>query len=297
MNKNLFILISLIFFGLNIYFGSIIHSNFGKYQRYKVAYASELNMQKTVLDYKDYIIASEWENSKTTARGYLKKAVKAKTIGNNYGLMSGVTILVYGFFFFFFYRKKKISVKQFGIVILNISLVLLIIGITIPMLEFGAFLHNQNISIVGISKSFNGKIYLLFQCKSILGVIQTLFQNNNFLVALALFTFSIIFPLSKLVLFYYYLLSNKLNSKPTILKIASYLGKYSMADIFVASTFLAFLSFSSLDFGMKTESATLLGLYFFLGYCILSIATYFIIQKKIEIKVKPKTVSSLDEKF
>ncbi|MEZ7930736.1 MAG: paraquat-inducible protein A [Flavobacteriales bacterium] len=297
MNRNLFILISLIFFALNCFLGIIIHAKFNKYQRYKVAYASELNMQKTVLDYKDYIIPSEWENSKKTARDYFKKATKAKTIGKKNGLISVTSIVIYGLLFFLFYRKKKVSVKQFGLVVLNISLVLLVIGITIPMLEFGAFLKNQNISIAGISKSFDGKVYLLFQCKSIMGVIQTLFQNNNFIVAFALFTFSVIFPFSKLILFYYYLLSNKMDKKFNPLKVASYLGKYSMADVFVASTFLAFLSFSSLDFGIKTESTTLLGLYFFLGYCILSIATYFIIQKKIRIKENPKTISSLDEKF
>lgn len=297
MNRNLFILISLIFFALNCFLGIITHDKFDKYQRYKVAYASELNMQKTILDYKYYLIASEWENSKTTGRGYLKKAIKAKTIGNNYGLMSGISIVIYGLLFFLFYRKKKISVKQFGLVLLNISLVLLVIGITIPMLEFSAFLKNQEISIAGISKSFDGKVYLLFQCKSIMGVIQTLFQNNNFIVAFALFTFSIIFPLSKLILFYYYLLSNKMDTKFNPLKVASYLGKYSMADVFVASTFLAFLSFSSLDFGMKTESTTLVGVYFFLGYCVLSIATYFIIQKKIRIQENRETVTSLDEKF
>ena len=297
MNKKLFIFISVIFFGLNIYLGSEIHQNFSKYERYKTAYASELDMKKTMLDYKDYILTSEWETTKSTARGFLKKGITAKEKGNSYGLMSSTFITIYGLLFFYFYKKNKITVKQFGLMILNISVVLLVIGITIPILEFGAFLQDQEISIAAISKSFNGRIYLLFQCKSIMGVIQTLFQNNNFIVAFALFTFSIIFPFTKLLMFYYYLLSSKLDAKMKTLKIISYLGKYSMADVFVASTFLAFLSFSSLDFGMKTESSTLLGIYFFLGYCIISIATYFIIQKKIANSETTNQISSLDEKF
>ena len=52
-----------------------------------------------------------------------------------------------------------------------------------------------------------------------------------------------------------------------------------MADIFVAACFLAFLSFNNLNIGIQTESTTLIGLYFFLGYCLLSIGTYFILKR------------------
>ena len=125
-------------------------------------------------------------------------------------------------------------------------------------------------------------MYFFYQSKTILELIQTLFSNGSIIVGLAILVFSIIFPFTKLGLFYYYLLTPKMNHKKRLLKIASYIGKYSMADVYVAACFLSFLSFNSMSMSVKTESSVLLGLYFFLGYCVVSIATYFAIQKKIE---------------
>jgi uncharacterized paraquat-inducible protein A len=50
-----------------------------------------------------------------------------------------------------------------------------------------------------------------------------------------------------------------------------YGGKWSMADVFVVAVFLAFLAFSNMQVGIPTESRVLIGLYFFLGYCLLSL--------------------------
>ena len=44
-----------------------------------------------------------------------------------------------------------------------------------------------------------------------------------------------------------------------------------MADVFVASCFLAFLSFSNMNTGIETESKLLYGLYFFFSYVVLAI--------------------------
>jgi len=56
------------------------------------------------------------------------------------------------------------------------------------------------------------------------------------------------------------------------------IGKWSMADVFVVATFLSYLSFSNMNSGIDTEAKTLVGLYFFLAYCILSIASSPIIE-------------------
>ena len=297
MNRNLFILIAIIFFGINLYLGLSTKTNLDKFMRYKLAYTSELNYENSLMDYKDYINPEEWESSKTNALVHLRKAKKAKQNASFTAIFSWICILLYGLLFFLFYKKNKIHVKQFGIVILNISLVLLCIGITIPFIEIGAFMKDREINMSIISKTFDGKMYFFYQCKSVISLIQTLFVNNNFTVGIAILLFSVVFPFTKIGLFYSFLISNKLKQKTRLLKIAAYVGKYSMADVFVASCFLAFLSFNSLSAGLKTESSTLFGIYFFLGYCLLSIASYFIIQKKIEIKEKPKAVSSLDEKY
>jgi len=56
------------------------------------------------------------------------------------------------------------------------------------------------------------------------------------------------------------------------------IGKWSMADVFVVATFLSYLSFSNMNTGIDTEANTLVGLYFFLAYCILSITSSHIIE-------------------
>jgi uncharacterized paraquat-inducible protein A len=60
------------------------------------------------------------------------------------------------------------------------------------------------------------------------------------------------------------------------------IGKWSMADVFVVATFLSYLSFSNMNSGIDTEAKTLVGLYFFLAYCILSIASSPIIELAIK---------------
>ena len=60
------------------------------------------------------------------------------------------------------------------------------------------------------------------------------------------------------------------------------IGKWSMADVFVVATFLSYLSFSNMNTGIDTEANTLVGLYFFLAYCILSIASSQLIELTIK---------------
>ena len=176
--------------------------------------------------------------------------------------------------------------------LLHISLVMLCIGISVPFLEIGAYMQDLKVEGMGLSKTFNGKMYFFYQCKSVLNLIQTLLENNNFVVGIAILVFSILSPFTKLFLYYRHFLSRANQSNSRLLRIASYIGKYSMADVFVAACFLAFLSFSNLNMGVKTESATLLGLYFFLGYCLVSIGVYYLIEGK---KTNNKKVKSLDD--
>ena len=112
-------------------------------------------------------------------------------------------------------------------------------------------------------------MYYYYQSKSIAQLITILFDDKNFLVGISILLFSIILPILKLSLTLFLALSSK--SYHTLSKILSYVGKWSMADVFVASCFLAYLSFSNMNVGIDTESKTLVGLYFFFSYVVLSI--------------------------
>lgn len=282
MNRSVFIITAVLFFIACSFLGTKVYLQLDKFQRYKVAYTSELNFQSSLLDIKDYLSQGEWKNSKKESLDKVKKALNAKKEANLMASIIGLIIVVYGLFFYYRWKKGKLSSSQFSLVILNGCVVLLGIGITIPFIEIGAFMQDLKVEIgLGISQTFDGKMYFFYQCKSVLNLIHTLFHNNNYTVALSILLFSIVAPFTKLFLYYLYLLSTKFEGNKNRLKIISYVGKFSMADVFVAACFLAFLSFSNLNVGVKTESSTLLGLYFFLGYCILSIAVYFVMGKKI----------------
>ena len=295
MKKYIFTFISILFIGSSLYLGKEIYNKMDTFKRYKQSVASELNLQTTVTNISNYISSNSFETKKQEAQRKIKKANAVKSKANYLSLLFLVGILIYSGLTYFFFRIKSIEIKHIGYAVLNISFVLLLFGIFIPILELGIFMQDLTIDLKIYSKTFDGKMYFLYQCKSLVGVIKILFQNHNFGVGIAILLFSVIFPFTKLGIFYMYLFTDKLNTKTRILNIVSYIGKYSMADVFVVATFLAFFSFSNMSMGAKTESTTLVGLYFFTGYCILSIATYFVIEKKMKETKEIKSVTSLDD--
>lgn len=276
MKRSIFLFISglvLVVTSILIYQASAFS---GKFQRYKLAYTSELNFQSSLLDVKDYLNSNEWKSTQTKSQQTWKKAYKAKHRAVRYCYGLGALIGAYFLFFGLLFKRKKASISQLGFVALNSSLLCLATGLLLPFIELGAYMQDLSVDIgFGISKTFEGKIYFFYQSKTVLQLVETLFTNGNWIVGAAIFLFTIVFPFTKLILFYTYFYQNTKNKDSQILKIATYAGKYSMADVFVAACFLAFLSFNNINVGLKTESSTLPGLYFFLGYCLISISTYF----------------------
>lgn len=63
-----------------------------------------------------------------------------------------------------------------------------------------------------------------------------------------------------------------------------YLGKWSMADVFISAMFLAVFSFTNMNEGVETGSATLIGMYFFLAFAILSIFSGIALKKLVHKK-------------
>ena len=281
MKRSLFALSTLLLLLVGFFLIAETNHFSKKFQRYKIAYASELNFQSSLLDVKDYLNSNEWLTTQQSSTDKWKKAVRAKQKATFYGSLLAGWMTIYFFTFFILFRLNKSSALHFGFVLLNVSSLCLVTGILLPFIELGAFLNNLTLDIgYGLSKTFEGKVYFFYQSKTVIQLIQSLFAYGNWIVGSCILLFSVVFPFAKLALFYSSLFSKKISEQKRLLKIATYMGKYSMADIFVAACFLAFLSFNNLNIGIQTESTTLIGLYFFLGYCLLSIGTYFILQRK-----------------
>lgn len=161
------------------------------------------------------------------------------------------------------------------------TLILLGFGIFYPMITITM---DANVD-AGMVK-FDQKV--INSTRSILGTTQELFQKKRYLVASLIFIFSVVIPLLKSILFALSFYVRK-NQRQKIEKCLAAIGKWSMADVFVVAIFLAYLattkhleSSSQLVqvFGMKLnvkfsafmETTLGPGFYFFLSYCLISMA-------------------------
>lgn len=176
------------------------------------------------------------------------------------------------------------------------SIIFLFLGVKLPMIDIEAVLNAFNIDVLGSSIRFD-KQYLYYQSKSILDVTQTLIQGHGFdlkLVGYMVLCFSVIFPLIKLILSGLYLYHDKIRNNKVIQNIIFYLGKWSMADVFVVALFMAYIGFYGIitsqlnsfannegGFAVETLNASKLapGALFFTTYCVFSIIIGIIINK------------------
>lgn len=121
---------------------------------------------------------------------------------------------------------------------------------------------------VGKVVPFLGQLDLYEATQSIMQTIESLFIDGNYLVAWLILIFSVVVPVVKIVLLLVVLLFKDLRARASILKFVSVIGKWSMADVFVVSVFMAYLATHS----NEAVSATLhAGYFYFTAYCVLSI--------------------------
>jgi paraquat-inducible protein A len=108
------------------------------------------------------------------------------------------------------------------------------------------------------------------QVRGIFNIIWELLTGGHWIIGGFLLLFSIVTPMTKASLTFFVTASQ---SKDRNLKVAQFLhaiGKWSMADVFVAAVLLALYA---LKFQEATKSIPCLGLYYFIGYCLLSLTT------------------------
>lgn len=179
------------------------------------------------------------------------------------------------------------------------SIVLLILGVNLPMIDIEAVLNAFTINLLGTEMGFERQ-YMYYQSKSILDVTNTLIQSGGWdlkLVGWMVLCFSVIFPLIKLILSGFYLYSSRVRNSLLARNIIFYLGKWSMADVFVVALFMAYIGFYGImssqlnsiahnkgGFAVETinNSGLAPGALFFTTYCVLSVIVGILINKKVE---------------
>ncbi len=198
---------------------------------------------------------------------------------------------------------KIIGFKYLVVTFTSISIVMLVLGVTLPMIDIDARLNDFNFNILGNQINFDEQV-LYFQSKSILDVTRTLLEGHGIdlkIVGLLILMFSIVFPFIKLILSTLYLYVDKVRHSKLARTVIFYLGKWSMADVFVVAMFMAYIGFYGLvtsqlgeigrnqgGYAVETVNYSRLspGALFFTSYCILSIITSLIINKVSEMEEK-----------
>ncbi|MEM6630217.1 MAG: paraquat-inducible protein A [Bacteroidota bacterium] len=259
------------------------------YKNTKVSFADEVNFRARVLD------PDEW----TDGKGAKARAEKAEALITEFDqsktqaqFWGWIVLSVMGLYFLlcliWYFTKKNEPILLVGL--FTLSVLCLEVGLFAPMLEIAAYEQEVDLgdlpvkaNVFGrtveltIDQVFEGDMYFYYQSKSVVELIQTLFEQNNYVVGISLTVFSILFPVSKLLLIIGLLVIPGLWKSKFISNFVAYSGKWSMADVFVVAMFLGYLALDNMQVGIPTESKILIGLYFFLAYCILSIAASIVL--------------------
>ncbi len=300
-----FCIIMLLFVIGAIFDGQAIYNHSKEYVRYKSGYVDILNFEDRLLNVKEWMFTdSGWESKESISKESMKNAEMHYSSAKKYSYYFLASSLAFIVMVLVFFWGGKNLYKTVGLTIITIALACLVIGVITPMLEISAFSTNLtiplNLSLPWIGKIdvpdkvFEGRMYFYYQCKSVIDLINVLFEGKNYVVAISIIGFSVLVPFIKLTLSIVLLLFRSFRGKSFVKKTVDKIGKWSMADVFVAATFLSYLSFSNMNSGIDTKANTLVGLYFFLAYCILSIASSQFIEHAVkkDIHCKPGTEHS-----
>lgn len=159
--------------------------------------------------------------------------------------------------------------------------------------EGETFLNEHRDQSIGFDKVFPGRTYFYYQNKGIMDVITLLWKHDNKPVAVAIGTFSVVVPAVKLIATLLMLLFGVTRAK-RFRKFLSYIAKFSMADVFVVSAFLSYLSFANMSAGVDMDAKVLFGLYYFMGYVVLSIFLGILLDKSIQERAKSEEEADQD---
>ncbi len=186
------------------------------------------------------------------------------------------------------FSKQPLGPSQLMLLVLSL-IILLIPGVTTPMIDMEAKISRMSFVLMGHPIHFENQV-LYFQSKSILDVFWIMIDHKDIqmkFVGVLLITFSIFFPLFKIVssLGYYYNYHHA-RENPVVKFFVLKSGKWSMADVMVVAIFMAYIGFNGIitsqfdqlssagpELEILTTNGTSLqpGYYLFLTYTLLGL--------------------------
>ncbi len=145
---------------------------------------------------------------------------------------------------------------------MNRYLILVLHIISLILLGLGWYL---NILHIDISVHYVVDFTLFSEKRSVLGMLQKLWDDRSYWPFLLIFVFGIIVPLIKSGLIFYLLIKKQPNLKYQ--RFVSAISKWAMADVFAISIFVAFLGANAME---STKAFLQPGFYCFSAYVLLS---------------------------
>jgi hypothetical protein len=221
------------------------------------------------------------------ARIKLSKAILVK--GN---LISRETILLIVLSVILFtlsgFSKQPLVPLMYIILVMSLFM-LLLAGVTTPMIDIEAKISQMSFVLMGHSINFENQV-LYFQSKSVLDIFWVIIVQKGIQmksVGILIITFSIFFPMLKILssVGYYYNYHNA-RDNPVIKFFILKSGKWSMADVMVVAIFMAYVGFNGIiaselgelssavrEGAILTTNGTSLqsGYYLFLTYTLLAL--------------------------
>ena len=189
--------------------------------------------------------------------------------------------------------------KLTSLVLMLVALGLLYPGVTQPVLTLTGEIEKSRIAALGIDliageeadqqtrqmlsmitsflglDQIEGRLQAYSSTRSIWGMVEELASTGNLPVALLIVFFSLVIPVFKLLLQAFAIVISQAALRGPLLWLNAVLSKWSMADVFVMGLLVAYMA------GKATGKAGELlilsavlepGFYFFLAYCLFSIA-------------------------
>lgn len=235
---------------------------------------------------RDALVAKFGQGEEEKAKAVLMKKL---TRGHDRGqekafMMIGLAVLL---FLLLGISKKPLTPAEYFLLTFTL-IILMIVGVTTPMIDMEARITKLSFVLFDHEVTFKDQI-LFFQSKSILDVFHLMITHKELqmkLVGVLLVTFSVLFPLLKILsTFAYYYDYCSARSRKLVNFFVLKSGKWSMADVLVVAIFMAYIGFNGVinsqlnnikeagaDLNVMTTNGTSLqpGYYIFLTYAVLA---------------------------
>ncbi|HYG01405.1 MAG TPA: paraquat-inducible protein A [Chryseosolibacter sp.] len=198
------------------------------------------------------------------------------------------------------FMSKNFSKAEY-VLLITISLLLLLTGLMLPMIEIDARIQSMSFTLLGESIRFSDQV-LYYKSKSILEVVWLMLQQSRtdvLIVGILVFVFSVLFPIVKQLASVAYVFRPDLRENRVVRFMAFKTGKWSMADVMVIAIFMSYIGFSgiiteqlrqiesiadSIEILTTNKSSLLTGFFFFTSFALFSLS----ISQKIELQFRPK---------